>query len=285
MIGQSFLATAFPSGKTLYLAAPRTTQLIQESFMYDKAVAVVTGAAGGIGMAVCFRLAAAGYALVLTDLDANAAQASAAQLEETGGFAIALGMDVADPASIEAGFARVRERFGRCDVLVNSAGVATRAAFIDFPLAQWEHVLTVNVTGSMLCGQHAARLMAASGRGGSIVNLASVAGLRASPGRAAYGTSKAAVIALTRQMAVELAAHRIRVNAVAPGPVETALTRKFHTAQARAAFVRGVPSGRYGEVAEVAAAVAFLVSEGASYITGEVLAVDGGLAAAGLMDI
>jgi 3-oxoacyl-[acyl-carrier protein] reductase len=260
--------------------------MIAESFM-NSLVAVVTGAAGGIGRSVCEQLAAGGYAVVVADVDARAAEVVASEIRDRNGegVAFAASMDVGDPASVDAGFSEVGERFGRCDVLVNSAGIAGRHGFLDCPLEHWQQVIAVNVTGSMLCSQHAARAMVAGGRGGSIVNLSSVAGLRASPGRTAYGTSKAAVIALTRQMAVELAEHRIRVNAVAPGPIDTPLVEQFHTAAARAAFLRGVPSRRYGAPAEVAAAVSFLVSEAASYVTGAVLSVDGGLAAAGLMDI
>jgi len=251
----------------------------------DQLVAVVTGAGGGIGKAVSEHLATLGYAVFMADLDAAAAQAAAKKVLHDGGIAFPLAMDVAQSSSITHGFSQVGEYSGRCDVLVNSAGIAARHAFLDYPLDHWEQVMAVNVTGSMLCGQHAARLMVRAARGGSIVNLASVAGLRASPGRAAYGTSKAAVIALTRQLAIELAQHDIRVNAVAPGPIDTALVQKFHSAEVRTAFLRGVPCRRYGGPEEVAAAIAFLVSGAASYITGEVLAVDGGLAAAGLMDI
>ena len=216
-----------------------------------------------------------------------AAEVVAAEIRDRNGerVAFAASMDVGDPASVEAGFCEIRERFGRCDVLVNSAGIAGRHGFLDCPLDHWQQVLAVNVTGSMLCSQHAARAMVAGGRGGSIVNLSSVAGLRASPGRTAYGTSKAAVIALTRQMAVELAEHRHPGQRSCAWADRYAPCRAVSHRQARAAFLRGVPARRYGAPAEVAAAVSFLVSEAASYVTGAVLSVDGGLAAAGLMDI
>ena len=253
--------------------------------MRQRRVAVVTGAGVGIGAAVAARLSQDGYIVVTADVDAQTAESTAFLIRSRGGEAVPLHMDVGDPRSIADGFAEISARHGGCDVLVNNAGIASKFPFLEYPLDHWSRVMSINVTGVMLCGQHAARMMAASGKGGCIVNLASVAGLRASPGRTAYGTSKAAVIALTRQMAVELATHHIRVNAVAPGPIDTPLVKQLHSSAAKASFIKGVPCARYGQVDEVAAAVSFLISEEASYITGHVLAVDGGLLAAGLMDV
>jgi len=144
--------------------------------------------------------------------------------------------------------------------------------------------MNINLTGVMLCGQHAARLMMPR-KWGRIVNISSVSGIRAGTGRTAYGTSKAAVIGLTRQMAVELAEHGITVNSVAPGPVDTALTQALHSPETRRSFTDGVPMKRYGSPAEIAAAVAFLSRQDASYITGHVVPVDGGFVAAGVMSI
>jgi 3-oxoacyl-[acyl-carrier protein] reductase len=248
-------------------------------------IAVVTGAGAGIGAAIAARLSADGYEMVAVDIDASSAETTVSRIRSSGGAASSIQMDAGNPCSVAEGFAEISVRHGRCDVLVSNAGIAGKFPFLELPLEHWSRVMSVNVTGVMLCGQHAARLMAAQHTGGCIVNLASVAGMRASPGRAAYGTSKAAIIALTRQMAIELIAHGIRVNAVAPGPIETPMVQHFHSAAARASFVRGVPSGRYGMATEVAAAVSFLVSDQASYTTGHVLAVDGGLHAAGLMDV
>lgn len=244
-------------------------------------VAVVTGGAMGIGAEVCHRLAAGGDALWVADRDVAAAEATARALREGGADARALPLDVADAASVARAFAQVDETHGRCDVLVNCAGIAKVFPFLDFPLDNFVATMAVNVTGTLLCSQHAARLMLRR-RWGRIVNIASVAGLRAvGSGRTAYGTSKGAVIALTRQMAVELAEHGITANAVAPGPVDTPMTRALHTEQFRQEYSRAIPMARYGSTGEIASAVLYLASEDAAYISGTVLPVDGGFLASG----
>ncbi|MCA3132382.1 MAG: SDR family NAD(P)-dependent oxidoreductase [Betaproteobacteria bacterium] len=193
----------------------------------------------------------------------------------------ALRLDVTHAASVEACFAEVDARWGRCDVVVNNAGIARTFPFLDFPLDSWKAHLDVNVTGVLLCAQQGARLMRRRAWG-RIINVASVAGMRAvGVGRTGYGTSKAAVIGLTRQMAVELAAHGITANAVAPGPVDTPMTRVLHTDRFREDYSSAIPMRRYGTQEEVAATVAFLASDEASYITGAVLPVDGGFLASG----
>jgi NAD(P)-dependent dehydrogenase (short-subunit alcohol dehydrogenase family) len=244
-------------------------------------VAVVTGGAMGIGAEVCRRLAVAGVTVVVADRDKAAADETAAGLRSQGYNAEARSIDVGDPASVTQAFTEVEQRHGRCDILVNSAGIAKVFPFLDFPLDNFVATMTVNVTGTLLCAQHAARLMVRR-KWGRIVNIASVAGLRAvGSGRTAYGTSKGAVIALTRQMAVELAEHGITANAVAPGPVDTPMTRVLHTEQFRKEYSSAIPMERYGTPGEIAAAVMYLVSEDAGYVTGVALPVDGGFLASG----
>jgi 3-oxoacyl-[acyl-carrier protein] reductase len=163
-------------------------------------------------------------------------------------------------------------------------GIAGTFPLIDYPIDHWKRVLEINISGPLLCSQAAAQLMRER-KWGRIVNIASISGVRASVGRAAYGTSKAALIGLTRQMAVELAELGITANCVAPGPIETPLTRDGHSAATREAYHRTVPMRRYGQPQEIAAAISFLSSEGASYVNGQIVAVDGGFLAAGLPDI
>lgn len=236
-------------------------------------VAVVTGGLSGIGQAVARRLANEGARVIAADIRAEAGSPGAGPVS-------AARLDVADPASVAALMQRVEATHGRLDVLVNSAGIGKDVPFLDTSLDLFDRMLAVNLRGTFLVGQGAARLMTKSG--GSIVNVASIAGMRGSIGRAAYGASKGGVVVLSQVMAVDLAAYGIRVNVVAPGPIDTPLVAAMHDPAIRAAWVRAVPLRRYGSAEEVAAATAFLCSDEAGFVTGHVLAVDGGFLGAGL---
>ena len=194
---------------------------------------------------------------------------------------LALTCDVADANGVTRALASVAERFGRLDALVNNAGIAIFKPILDVSYEDWSRVLAVNLTGPFLCTQAAAPLMRDSG-GGAIVNITSISGLRASTLRTAYGTSKAGLAHLTHQQAIELASLGIRVNAVAPGPVDTAMAKAVHTPEIRAAYHAAIPLNRYGLESELAEAIFFLCSERASYITGQTIAVDGGFEATGI---
>ncbi|MGX9427483.1 SDR family NAD(P)-dependent oxidoreductase [Bradyrhizobium sp. LeoA1S1] len=243
-------------------------------------VALVTGAARGIGLATARRFLAEGWRVALLDIERellNEAVASLKQAENT----LALPCDVSDAAAVAVAVAAVEKRFGRLDALVNNAGVAVFAPLLDTSDADWSRILAVNLTGPFLCAKAAAPLMREHG-GGAIVNITSISAVRASTLRSAYGTSKAGLAHLTKQLAVELASLGIRVNAVAPGPVDTAMAKAVHTAAIRADYHDAIPLNRYGLEEELAEAIFFLSSERASYITGQILAVDGGFDAAGI---
>ena len=242
--------------------------------------ALVTGAARGIGLATTKRFLADGWRVALLDIDNETLSKSHAALGKPEGT-LALHCDVADPDGVTRAFAAAAEKFGRLDALVNNAGIAVFRPLLETTLADWQRTLAVNLTGAFLCTQAAAPLMRETG-GGAIVNVTSISGLRASTLRVAYGTSKAALAHLTKQQAAELAALGIRVNAVAPGPVDTAMAKAVHTPAIRADYHDAIPLNRYGLEEELAETIFYLCSERASYITGQVLAVDGGFESTGI---
>jgi NAD(P)-dependent dehydrogenase (short-subunit alcohol dehydrogenase family) len=245
-----------------------------------KKVALVTGAARGIGLGVAKKFLAEGWRVALLDIEGELLRAARAALDDADNT-LALQCDVSDAGLVASAMAAVSIRFGRLDALVNNAGVAVFAPLLETSDDDWNRVLAVNLTGPFLCTKAAVPLMREQG-GGAIVNITSISAVRASTLRAAYGTSKAGLAHLTKQLAVELASLSIRVNAVAPGPVETAMAKQVHTPEIRADYHDAIPLNRYGLEEELAEAVFFLCSERASYITGQVLAVDGGFDAAGI---
>lgn len=248
-------------------------------------VAFVTGAARGIGLAITRWFFQHGHRVAVIDNDAATLTATEAtlraELGERAGDLLVIHGDVSDPAQVSAAVQRIEQTFGRLDALVNNAGVATFKPIGDTSFDEWRWVMATNLDGPFLCVQACAPLMLQGG-GGAVVNIASISGLRASTLRVAYGTSKAALIHLTKQQAVEYGNAGIRVNAIAPGPVETEMAKKVHTPAIRADYHDTIPLARYGSLEEIANAVGFLCSPQAGYVNGQVLAVDGGFDAAGV---
>ncbi len=243
-------------------------------FDFTGRVVVVTGAANGIGAACARLFSQSGARVALWDVDAAAAQELAGEL---GTDARAMRCDVASRGEVEAAVAATLTAFGRIDVLVNNAGIFRAADFLDISEADWDAVIGVNLKGAFLVGQAVAREMAKSG-GGAIVNMSSVNGVMAIPTIASYNASKGGINQLTRAMALSLADHGIRVNAVAPGTIATELAQKavLGSAEAKERILGRTPLRRLGEPAEIASVCAFLLSDAASYMTGEIVVVDGG---------
>jgi NAD(P)-dependent dehydrogenase (short-subunit alcohol dehydrogenase family) len=255
---------------------------------HDGRVAIVTGAGSGLGRAIALRLASEGTAVLALDREpsgleevAAAAQGLAAPIE---GYVL----DLTDSAALDRLFAERLASAPRLDILVNNAGIGQQTPFLAMSRQEWDRILTVNLSAVFELTQRAARLMLAgieAGRqpGGRIVNIASITGLRGLAGRTAYATSKGGLISFTETLAVELGPRGITVNAVAPGPVDTPLTRKVHTQATREAYHRAIPLARYGTPEEIAGAVAYLCSPDAAYVNGHTLPVDGGFTSAGLI--
>ena len=245
-------------------------------------VAVVTGAAGGIGAATASALGQRGFRLAIVDLDASAADATAARLRVEGHDAIAIKADITDEASVKAMVDAVVGKWGRIDALVNNAGIESMKPFLEIGLPEFERVMRVNTTGAWICCRAVIPLMQRQ-QAGAIVNVSSVAGQRGGGllGTAAYSTSKGAVIALTKALAREFARSGIRVNAVAPALTMTALAQR-QLERAPAGMLEKIqgmtPLGRAAQPHEIAAVIAFLTSAEASYVTGHVYNVDGGSA-------
>ncbi|MBL8313628.1 MAG: SDR family oxidoreductase [Rubrivivax sp.] len=246
----------------------------------SRPVAVVTGGARGIGLAVARWFLAHGHCVALLDIDATTLAATDAALADAESV-LALHMDVSQPDQVDRAMQAVVARFGRIDALVNNAGVAVFKPILQTSFEEWRHVLGTNLDGPFLCTQAAAPLMLRTG-GGAVVNIASISGLRASTMRVAYGTSKGAIIHLTKQQAIELGNVGIRVNCIAPGPVDTEMSKLVHTVAIRSDYYDAIPLNRYGTTEEIANAVGFLCSPAASYINGQTLAVDGGFDASGV---
>ena len=242
-------------------------------------VALITGAARGIGLATAQRFLGAGWSVGLMDNDVETLSAAMRGLEAPDRV-MELPFDVSKPEDAGRAVASIREKFGRLDALVNNAGIAHFGPVMDTPLDVWREIMDVNLTGPFLMTRAAVPLMRETG--GAIVNITSISSLRASTLRVAYGTSKAGLAHLTKQLAVELASLGIRVNAVAPGPVDTAMAKAVHTAEIRADYHDAIPLNRYGLEEELAEAIFFLCSDRASYITGQMLCVDGGFEATGI---
>jgi NAD(P)-dependent dehydrogenase (short-subunit alcohol dehydrogenase family) len=248
--------------------------------LFAQKVALVTGAARGIGLATAKRFLAEGWGVALLDIERELLDDAVAAIASPD-TTLALTCDVSDAAAVRAAIDKVGQRFGRLDALINNAGTAVFAPLLDTSDDDWNRVLAVNLTGPFLCTKAAAPLMRENG-GGAVVNITSISAVRASTLRSAYGTSKAGLAHLTKQLAVELASLGIRVNGVAPGPVDTAMAKAVHTPEIRADYHDAIPLNRYGLEEELAEAILFLSSDRSSYITGQILAVDGGFDAAGI---
>lgn len=251
--------------------------------MSSQETVFVTGGASGIGLAVVEAALAEGWRAIVADRDEGSLDRCKAALGQSGERIRFERLDIADEDAVTRCIARCEADFGPITGLVNSAGIGRDVPSLETSADLFRRILEVNLIGSFLVSREVALRMRERGAG-SIVNIASVSGLRGNTGRVAYGASKGGVITMTQVMAVELASMGIRVNAIAPGPVETPLVREIHTEQVRAGWLNVVPQGRYGTPSEIASAAIFLLDPAkSSFVTGQTICVDGGFTAAGLV--
>ena len=245
-----------------------------------KKVVLITGAARGIGLATVDKFLSEGWQVAMLDIDGETLEASYGE-RKLAQDVMMIVCDVSKPDQVKQAVENVEAHFGRLDSLINNAGIADFLPAEQTTFETWSRIMEVNLTGPFLCTQTCAPVMLKTG-GGSVVNIVSISGFRASTLRVAYGTSKAGLMHLTKQHAAELGGQGIRVNAVAPGPVDTQMTAKVHSPEIRASYHEAIPLNRYGSQQEIAEGIYFLASDNASYINGQILAVDGGFESTGV---
>ena len=239
-------------------------------------VCIVTGAGSGIGRAIALAFAEQGANVAMLDVNQDGCNQTVATIIREGGKAVAVPCDVSDPANIAAAAQRSADALGACDVLVNSAGILRPGTLDELGFAQWSQMIAVNLTGAFLCSQAFGRQMRGKGKG-SLIHLASISADNATPGSGAYSTTKAGVVMLSRQLAIEWGAHGIRSNTVSPGMTLTPMTSASYSRPGHTELrSKTIPAGRIGRPEDIANAVLFLASDRADYITGENLVVDGG---------
>ena len=262
------------------MVADRSGIVGLDLFRLDGRTALVTGGGGALGTAMALGLTSAGASVALADRDLAAAEATAEKVRDAGGDALAIDVDVTDEAAVVAAVDRAVDRWGRLDVLINSAGIGARGPAADYALDRFEQVLSINLTGTFLFCRAAGRVMLEAGDG-RIVNIASIAGLVGYQGNPAYLASKGGVIQLTRALAVEWAERGVRVNAIAPGVIETPMVARQVEREPEfyVEFRKKHPVGRFGTPEEMVGPALFLCSDASSFVTGHVLVADGGYTA------
>lgn len=241
--------------------------------------AIVTGGGQGIGKGIALALAEFGADVIVAERDPETAEAAAAEIRGLGRKALALVTDVREPEQINNMVEKSVDEFGRVDILVNNAGGMFRADVASISEGGWDAIIRINLKSTFLCCKAVSELMVEKKTGGSIINISSVNGLSGTPGSAAYGAAKAGIINFTQSLALELAPYGIRVNAIAPGVIDTPGTSQWMTPERESEVQKGIPLARRGKPEDIAGAAIYLVSDLADYVTGQTIVVDGGLMA------